>query len=413
MFTRFDRLIFSEIASLTLVILAILSTVMFLFRLLSLTDYLVLTQEGILSLLMFVIFVVPNILKLTLPLSILFASAIVTVRMSGDREAEAWMASGVSILRFCRAPLFLGFLFAVIAASSALVMEPYARQQWRKFKWIHARKGVESLLENRMREKTFISDLFQGGGTRIALYVDRVAKDKASFRGVFLGINSQENHQGSQILTAESGQLQKESDNGSYDYVFELRNGRLHQPLAGGAWNVLSFDKLKISLVNMFQKQFEIGQFDSNDLRSFYPAHYLSELKVLRSRSDWGSNQRSVRDHTYFYEQIVVPLSCLFFPLLGVCLGLQDPRRKAGLAYLGLVTIVFIFYALIMFGQQMAVTFVFPPEVSLYLPIISLLLMSIFVLAWRHRHPPSTVFSEFIVAEWRRLLKQWKKERAS
>lgn len=403
MLPRLDRLMFSEIASLTLVILSILSTVMFLFRILSMTDYLVLTQEGVFSLLMFIIFVVPNILKLTLPLSLLFAAAIVTVRMSGDRESEAWMSSGVGVLRLCRAPFLLGLVFALFAAASALWMEPYARQQWRRFKWVHARKGVEALLENRLKEKTFVSDLFQGGGTRIALYVDKIAPDKSRFNGVFVGIHSSQEQSQSQILTAETGRLRKDSESGNYDYIFELQNGRLHQPLANGGWNVISFDKLKISLVNMFQKQFEVGQFDSNDMRSYFPERYISELKLLRTRSDWGSNQRSVRDHTYFYEQIVVPLSCLFFPLIGVCLGLQDPRRKAGFAYLGLVTIIFIFYALIMFCQQMAVKFVFPPEVSLVLPLFSLLLMAIVALVWRQRHPPSTPFFEFVAREWQRL----------
>jgi lipopolysaccharide export LptBFGC system permease protein LptF len=401
--SRFDRLIFFEVLSLTLVILAILSTVMFLFRLLSLTDYLVLTQEGLLSLLMFIIFVVPNILKLTLPLSLLAASAIVVVRMSGDRETEAWMASGVSVTRFCRAPLLLGGVFAFVAAASALFMEPYARQQWRKFKWMHARKGFESLMENRLREKTFIADLFQGGGSKIALYVDKIDEKRLNFRGVFLGIDGEEEGQGSQILTAETGALIKETAAGGYDYIFALSNGRLHQPLSEGSWNVVSFDTFKISLVNMFQKQFEIGQFDAHDLRSFYPAAYLRELRQLRVRSDWGSNQRSVRDHTYFYEQIVVPLSCLFFPLIGVCLGLQDPRRRAGLAYLGLVVVVFAFYAMIMLGQQMAVKFLTPPEVSLYFPLVALASMSALILLWRHRHPPSTSFWEFVAID----LKPW------
>ena len=390
--TRLDRLLFTEITSLTLVILAVLSTVMFLFRLLALADYLVLTQEGVLSLLMFVIFVVPNILKLTLPLSLLFASAIVVVRMSGDRESEAWMASGVSVMRFCRAPFFLGLVFAAIAGLSALVLEPYARQQWRKFKWMHARKGVESLLENRLREKTFVSDLFEGGETKIAIYVDRIDQKKSTLRGVFLGIGSGQRQAGSQILTAESGVLVKDSDKGTYDYLFELKNGRLHQPLPGGAWNVVGFDKLTVSLVNLFQKQFEIGQFDENDLRSSYPSAYLTELEQLRKRSDLGSNQRSVRDHTFFYEQIVVPLSCLFFPVIGVCLGFQDPRRKAGFAYFGLLAIVFAFYALIMIAQQLAIKFVVPPEVSLFLPMISIAGMMIYFVRCRSLYPPSVGF---------------------
>ncbi|MEY2987033.1 MAG: hypothetical protein RJB13_554 [Pseudomonadota bacterium] len=408
--TRLDRLLFTEITSLTLVILAVLSTVMFLFRLLALADYLVLTQEGVLSLLMFVIFVVPNILKLTLPLSLLFASAIVVVRMSGDRESEAWMASGVSVLRFCRAPFFLGIVFAAIAGLSALVLEPYARQQWRKFKWMHARKGVESLLENRLREKTFVSDLFEGGETKIAIYVDRIDPQKNTLRGVFLGIGSGQRQTGSQILTAESGVLVKDSDKGTYDYLFELRNGRLHQPLPGGTWNVVGFDKLTVSLVNLFQKQFEIGQFDENDLRSSYPSAYLKELEQLRKRSDWGSNQRSVRDHTFFYEQIVVPLSCLFFPVIGVCLGFQDPRRKAGFAYLGLLVIVFSFYALIMVAQQLAIKFIVPPEVSLFLPVVSIAGMMIYFLRWRSLYPPSVGFGEFTSLSFSNI---WQRRRRS
>lgn len=396
MTTRLDRLLFKEILSLTLVILAVLSTVMFLFRLLALADYLVLTQEGVLSLLMFIIFVVPNILKLTLPLSLLFASAIVLVRMSGDRESEAWMASGVGILRFCRAPFVLGLLFAVTAGLSALVLEPYARQQWRKFKWMHARKGVESLLENRLREKTFVSDLFEGGDTKIAIYVDQMPQQRSLLKGVFLGIGSSKSQSGSQILTAESGVFVKDAASGTYDYLFELRNGRLHQPLGNGAWNVVGFDKLTISLVNLFQKQFEIGQFDDNDLRSSYPIDYLNELSKLRKRSDWGANQRSVRDHTFFYEQIAVPLSCLFFPVIGVCLGFQDPRRKAGFAYFGLLSVVFAFYALIMVAQQLAINFVVPPEVSLFLPLASIALMMIGFLRWRSLYPPSVGFVEFV-----------------
>lgn len=403
MIPKLDRLIFAEIATLTLVILAILSTVMFLFRILTMTDYLVLTQDGIFSLLMFIIFVVPNILKLTLPLSLLFAAATVTVRMSGDRESEAWMSSGVSILRFCRAPLVLGIVFALSAAVSALWMEPYARQQWRRFKWIHARKGVESILENRLREKTFISDLFHGGGSKIALYVDSISQNKEKFNGVFLGINEGEGERPSRVLTAASGRLRKDADNGNYDYIFELYDGRLHQPLTSGGWNVVSFDVFRISLVNMFQKQFEIGAFDSNDMRSYFPEKYIAELKTLRQRSDWGSSQRSVRDHTFFYEQIAVPLSCLFFPVIGVCLGLQDPRRKVGFTYFGVMLIIFFFYALIMLSQQLAVKFIVIPEVSLILPLVSLFFVTIVVLIWRQRHPPSTSLTEFVARESRKI----------
>jgi len=167
---------------------------------------------------------------------------------------------------------------------------------------------------------------------------------------------------------------------------------------------------LTVSLVNLFQKQFEIGQFDENDLRSSYPAAYLTELDQLRRRSDWGSNQRSVRDHTFFYEQVVVPLSCLFFPVIGVCLGFQDPRRKAGFAYFGLLTIVFVFYALIMVAQQLAIKFIVPPEVSLFLPLLSISGIMIYFVRWRALYPPSVGFVEYTSLS---LSKAWLRRRSS
>jgi lipopolysaccharide export LptBFGC system permease protein LptF len=98
--------------------------------------------------------------------------------------------------------------------------------------------------------------------------------------------------------------------------------------------------------------------------------------------------------------------------VIGVCLGLQDPRRKASFTYLGLLVIVFLFYALIMLGQQLAVKFILDPEVSLYLPLLSIFMLMMGVLTWRLRHPPSTPFLEFLGHESNALFSSLKRRKA-
>jgi lipopolysaccharide export LptBFGC system permease protein LptF len=391
----------------------------------------------------------------------------------------------------------VGILVCGLSVFSALYLEPFSRQEWRMFKYMHARKSVEGIIENRLQEKTFLSELFRTGSADIAFYVDKLAQNRRDFEGVFFAVTNKGDPY-SMVLVAREGTLQKEQDNGVTDYVLTLRGGRLYQPSAaegkpalsiedlsrGGAlrvtplpppspspspnptpldaeteafraalpgptqppatptpspiptasptpvptpteipwsekyryphdWSVTNFREVRVSLLNMFARQFDPGAFDANDIRSLYPLDYIRALRAARTSDEWGKNQRLVRDHSFFYEQIVVPLSCLLLPVIGVCLGIQDPRRKAGLAYLGLGLVVFAYYASIMTCQQLALRYVVPPEITLVVPPVVLLLLTTIVLLWRVRHPPSVRFLEFLGIELRARFARPRKAPAS
>jgi lipopolysaccharide export LptBFGC system permease protein LptF len=472
-----------EVLSLTALILAAVSVIMFLFRLLGYADYIFISEDGLFSILMFILFLFPAIFKLTVPISLLLACTIVFTRMSNDRELEGWLSVGVSPLRLCWPPALVGGLVFLFSAASALYGEPYARQEWRKFKYLHARKSVETLLQSNLQENTFLADVFRTGRQEMSLYVEKLDESKTELSGVFLALG-QEKEAYSSVLLAKGGTLQKTSDQGLSDYVLTLRNGRFFQPserveesssqgfldksrlvpsvspaikydkeayrnpggsgplgpfvgppkppgfekevaiasptstptsssnpnseLSGelppsefptqGArqWSVVDFVELRISLLALFSRQFDPSSLDEVDMRSLYPIEYVRELRKLRLSEEWGKNVRFVRDHTFFFEQMTVPLACLFLPFIGVCLGMRDPRRKPGMAYLGMGLIVFAFYASIMICQQLAVKFWMPPELSLVLPPIVLFLLTLLCVVWRAKYPPSVSFFEFL-----------------
>jgi lipopolysaccharide export LptBFGC system permease protein LptF len=486
-----------EILSLTALIVAAVSVVMFLFRLLAYADYIFVSKDGVASILMFILFLLPSILKMTLPISLMLASAIVFIRMSSDRELEAWLSVGVGPLRLAVAPALVGVAMALFSGYVSLFVEPFARQEWRKFKYLHARKSIETLVESSLQEKTFLSDIFQTGQSEVSLYVDKVKPNRKDLEGVFLAFN-QTDEPYSMILLAQSGSLSKTSEEGPADFILKLNNGRYLQPsqhtkneqsgarslfdpnskpisafeavidydkeayanpggdgpalafvgppkpfgykypknesektvvaqagesraavtlkpaasaetaVAEGlpkgfvqmapvkSWSVVHFSEMRISLLNLFSKRFDPSFLEELDLRSLYPRAYIRELKKLRVSEEWGKNQKFMRDYSFFYEQIVVPFSCVFLPLVGLCLGIQDPRRKAGFAYLGLGIVVFVFYFSLMVCQRLALNFFVPPETSLVVPPLVLAAMTAMLLKWRNGFPPSVSFLEFV-----------------
>lgn len=442
LFKRIHSGFAADILSLTFVIISALSSVMFIFRALGFAEYIFTSSDGPAVLIMFIVFLIPDILKITVPVALLLATTISTVRMSHDRELEAWQASGVGTLRLAFMPLLLGFAFAVLAAYSSLYLQPHARREWLKFRYMHAQRSVETLIENKLQPKTFISDLFSADGTNISLFFESMSENKREMNGIFISFQNKDNQQNT-VLSGTTGTLQKVVKDGLSDYIFTVNQGHYYtsepqqdtvysallkthpdrfdvshlsqdslQQLDGenpfpqpANWTVVAFDTLEVSLLNMFQRSYAGGEVDETDMRSQGPVEYYRALKKIRAEEkDWQSNPRFIRDHTYFYELIVVAASCLFLPVLGMCLGMLDPRRRGGVAYLGMSIIVFFFYASVMFSQKIPRQGV-PPEIMLVLPTSILLFFTLVCLRWRTAYPPSVGFLEALKLDFRRLAK--------
>jgi len=401
-FKKIDRLLGVETGLISSLIMIVVTSIIFLFKSVGFSEILLLSKESSSSFLMCIFFLAPSILKLTAPMAILLGSFIMATRASLDREIEAWMSCGVSVFRLLNSFFVLGCVTAALALFTSLYFEPYARQEWTKFKWVQARHGVEAIMESRLREKTFISKLFHSSDNDISFYVDHLSDSKKQFFKVFLMAQSNKEKY-PLVLFAEQGTLTQEDNQGVVDYMFTLAKGSYYQfDEKLQTWNFMHFKSLKFSLISMFQKQFDPDKSSSDSLRSLYPFEYINELKKLRQDPDWSKSQKIVRQHSFFYEQFLIPLSCLALPIIGFCLGIQDVRRKNILSYTVLAFIIFIFYAFIMLAQQFSLKFYSSPEISLWLPGGFLIIIVGILLRWRVKYPFTVKFFEFIRLEFGR-----------
>lgn len=427
---KLDRLIASEIISLTFVITASLSSIMMMSKLPRYAQVLFSAPDTATTFLMLLLYSFPSIIKFSVPISLLLACAIVTIRMAADRELEAWMASGVSVLRLARMPTILGFIVMLVSLFSALIFEPYSNRQFEMFKWVQSRALVEAMIKNSIREKSFINDAFSASDkVNLVLFFNKVTDDKTEFQDVFMGLKT-ENYQYYSIVQSQSGELKKKLNQDFPDYIFSLKNGTVFSgkpaqhsltyylknknehvkfpqrdfnkndltlfPKATD-WTVTHFSAMDISLVNTFKDKFKIEMNQIENSNQLYPLAYFEKLaNEIKANQEWKSEIKIIEKLVFVFKQISVPLSTVFLPIIGICLGIQDPRRKQFGVYLGVGIVIFALYASISICQQLALSFVLPPATMLLVTPLTLILIIMLLLRWRLKHPPSTGFIAFL-----------------
>lgn len=436
MFQKLDKLLAVEIISLTFVIASGVSSIMMMAKLPKYTDFLFSAPNILTSFLMLLLYILPSILKLTVPVSLLLSCAIVIMRMSADRELEAWMSCGVSVYRFAFMPSLLGVGVTLISLFSALYFEPYSNKQFEKYKWVQSRTLVESFIKMNLKEKSFIYDFRDShnfpvtGKTKLVLYFGEMNSAKSEMEKAFLSF-SDPNHQYSSFIVANTAKLNKESILGYPDYIFKLYDGYIYSYQEGKNpistlisplqhtnyifdsnlksslnenlfppsvdWTVTQFSEIDLSLVSLFKDKFKLDMEPQNHTDQLYPAEYFKMLNEEKSKhNDWKKDSRIIGYILYIFKQISVPISTLFLPFIGVCLGILDPRKKQVSVYFGIGLVIFALYASMSLCQQLALKFYISPYFMIFSTPLILFLISLILLKWRLNYPPSMSFFEFL-----------------
>jgi len=427
---KLDRLIANEIITLTFVITASLSSIMIMAKIPRYAQLLFSAPDTGTTFLMLLLMILPSIIKFTVPISLLISASLVTIRMAADRELEAWMASGVSILRLSAMPSFIGLIVMLVSLFSALIFEPYSNKQFEKFRWVQSRKAVEELIKDSLREKSFNkSNVLDSDRVNILLYMQDISKDRSEFKNVFLAAKTSNEKYYSAIVSS-AGSLKKKLNAGFPDYIFSLNKGTAYSIKQSDKsisyylkenpdtfqlqkkdmkrneflsypnlsdFTITYFSEMNISLVNTLKNKFKGDMNFTENTNQLYPIAYFEMLdKEKEKNPEWSKDTKIIEKLIFIFKQISVPISTIFLPIIGICLGIQDPRRKQFGVYLGIGVVVFVLYASISICQQLALSFVLPPFLMLFITPIALIIIIALLLRWRLRHPPSTGFIAFV-----------------
>ena len=256
-------------------------------------------------------------LPLVLPLALMLGLMLSVARLYRDSEMAVLNAVGVGPRRLLRPLLLVALPVAVAVGVCSLWLGPWAQRTGAQM----VEQANRSLIVAGLEPGRFTSLPGDGG----IVYVDAMAEDGTTLRGVFL---QREREGRIDVMTAREGALQFEGERSRY---LQLREGhRLEGPLDGGLdFRLMRYAINEVALPDRAETR------DRDDPALATTAELLGDVRP-----------EAVAE---LHARLAPPLLALGFALLTLPLGRSSPRQQrygrlmlGFLAYLVCVNLMFI-----------------------------------------------------------------------
>lgn len=309
-------------------------------------------------------------LAYTVPISFLFGALVGIGRLASDLEIKALRSCGVSLANIVLPVFALGFLVSCLTWYIALDVEHRAKRELRGVLMAMTRSG--SLIE-------------PGKFTHIKsrmLYVENRDRDNR-LEGVF--ISDASDPERPLLIFAEYGEFEFDAEEEEVRIL--LHNGDLHWEEDGdseGEYRRMSFLSFEYAFDFRIATEIRSHLVRPRDMT-------MEDLRGVIAKARAGESlehlyAKKVEEYEIqLYRRFALPVAPMVFALLAVPLALQRGRgaRSWGVLLCGLL--VTLYYAVLSFGQYLALEALLPPAVALWLPNVFFSLVALAFLVRAHR----------------------------
>ena len=309
------------------------------------------------SVLLMLLYRLPQFLSVTLPIAVVITVVVVLVRLSNDLELMAMGASGLSPWQLSLPVATFGLLATILDLGITLWMQPagYAAYEEETLRLLRSQTA-----------KTIRPGVLNYDFPGKVLYVESKSPNE-ELEGIF--ISDIELRPSSMVSLSSKGQLlirEKEQD-----ILLQLKQGTMHFGNTEDGYRTMDFEE--------FQYQFRPAQLDGSP-----------NLKV------WGvSTTDLIQADEYFGEQtrqrelqlrLTTPMACLAFALAALKIGMVDPKRGRSNAYLQALALIVIHYILWSFSKELTIGKEPMKAVVLWIPPILIGLWGVYQIQLNHQN---------------------------
>ena len=309
------------------------------------------------SVLLMLLYRLPQFLSVTLPIAVVITVVVVLVRLSNDLELTAMGASGLSPWQLTVPVATFGLVTTILDLGITLWMQPagYAAYEEETLRLLRSQTA-----------KTIRPGVLNYDFPGKVLYVESKSPNE-ELEGIF--ISDTEFRPSSMVSLSSKGQLlirEKEQD-----ILLQLKQGTMHFGNAEGGYRTMDFEE--------FQYQFRPPQLDG-----------------LPNRKVWGvPTMDLIQADEYFGEQtrqrelqlrLTTPMACLAFALAALNIGMVDPRRGRSNAYLQALALIVIHYILWSFSKELTIGKEPMKAVVLWIPPILIGLWGVYQIQLNHQN---------------------------
>jgi LPS export ABC transporter permease LptF/LPS export ABC transporter permease LptG len=312
----------------------------------------------------------PNIVVLTLPMSLLFGILIAVGRLSSDSELIAMRSSGISLLTLYRPILFLSALFTILNTVLMVYTLPWGNHALQQLRLEITTQSISQQVQPRVFYEEWEGKV---------LYVFETPPGEDRWKGVFLA-ESIPTSEDNEITIADWGEVRVEP--GGERVVLRLYNAVRHKV------NLNSPDRYEISrhrrLDLILEEQFTTEQKAKISVSKSIRELTLKELRQI-SRDPGSSGEQRNLATVELHKKFSIPAACLVFGLFALPLGINNRRGGKASGFALSIGVIVLYYVLLSNGEEAARYGRIPGWVAMWAPNLLMAAGGLFLLMRRNQ----------------------------
>ena len=360
------RYIFREIAISFFMILFVLTFVLLMGKILQIMDLIVNKGVSVFSVIKLIVLLLPALMTLTIPVALLIAILIAMGKFSADNEITALKTSGISLMQIfypVAIASFATFIFTLIIINFLVPKSHFATKKL-LFEIASQNASIG------IKEKVFNAD-FQG----LLLYADKISSNGHYMEGVMVS----DNH----IIDEPNTILAKRAFLVSNPELMlikmRLENGSVHSVSSDFKnYRRIDFERYDINL-NLSGNISSLGE-ESKTKSDMTLRELLQEMKKP------GIEVKLLRQYAIqVHEKFSIPLSCIFFGLLALPLGIRSHRAVKSRGFAVGIILSTLYFVLRISGVALVETGNLSPEIGVWTPNIFFAIIGIYLFFTAYR----------------------------
>ena len=373
-----SRYIFREIAFPFFLILFVLTFVLLMGKILQIMDLMVNKGISVLDILHLVLLIMPSFLMFTIPIALLVSILIAMGTFSADNEITALKAAGVSLLQIYYPVAVASLLTFICTIVIGYYLVPQSNFATKKLLFELATQNASIGI----KEKVFNSDFKD-----LLVYADKIPANGEYMEGVI--ISDKRSTEEQNTIIARKAFLV--ADTKRMIVKLRLENGSIHTVSP----DLKNYRKVDFRIYDLI--------LDLSTTLATYSEEYKSSTEMtltelLERMKKPGLDGSAIRELAIeVHKKFSIPLSCIFFGLLALPLGITSHRAVKSRGFAVGIIIVAAYYLLRIGGEALAETGRLSPAVGVWTPnvIFAIVGVLLFYFAYRELTPLQLIQAHF------------------
>jgi len=345
-----DRYMIKDLAPPFALAVGVLTFFLIIDRVYQLTDLVITKSVPFRFVLGLLLFMLPGVLALTVPMALLVSVLLVCGRLAGDLEVAALKASGVGPLRLFRPFLGIACLVSGAVAVLTLLIAPAASGAFQNQLF----QILQTKATTGITERTFTASFSQ-----MVMYVDDISASQVALRGLL--VSDERDPKLSRIIIAREGRLFSDAKNRRVTMRFI--DGSVTETDTGDA------RRFRLTAFSLYDLNLPLDNPQRAAERIEKPEKEMP-LPVLRETIAELKRQGQIVTpfEVELHKRFSLPVAALVFVLVGFPLGIRTHRGGRTLALGSSLAVVALYYVMHTFLEGVALRGRIPAAVAMWLP---------------------------------------------